>query len=71
MTFSDLTTTGITDPTNMNQLDVYRLGIQIPLASVALSSAFPISNATRMNVSVVWASMVDAPFQITPSLPAQ
>jgi Flp pilus assembly protein TadG len=71
ITFSDLSDTSDTDPTMMSQLDLYRLGVQIPYASVALTSVIPIANTTRLNVSVVWASMVDAPFSITPSLPAE
>lgn len=71
MTFKDVTNPTVTDPTAMSQLDVYQIGVQIPYASVALTSAIPIANTTRLNVAVVWAAMVDAPFQIAPYLPAQ
>jgi Flp pilus assembly protein TadG len=30
MTFTDLTTPSVTDPTAMNQLDMYQIGIQVP-----------------------------------------
>jgi Flp pilus assembly protein TadG len=71
MSFSDITNTAITDPSVMNKLDVYQLGVSIPYASVALTSAVPISGTTRFGVAVVWAAMVDTPFGIAPSLPAQ
>jgi len=71
MTFKDITNTSITDPTNMTQLDVYQIGVQVPYSSISLSSAIPIANTTRISVAVVWASMVDSPFQIAPYLPAQ
>ena len=71
ISFSDLTTPSINDPTNMNQLDLYSLGVQIPFASIGLSSIVPISGISRLYASVVWASMVDSPFMIVPNLPAQ
>ena len=71
MTFKDITNTSVTDPLAMKQLDLYQIGVQVPYASIALTSAIPIANTTRLNVAVVWASMVDAPFQIAPYLPAQ
>ena len=71
MTFSDLTTTGTTDPTGMSQLDLYNIGVQVPFNSIALSTVVAVSGISRLNVSVTWASMVDSPFQIAPYLPAQ
>lgn len=55
----------------MSQLDLYQIGVQVPYASVALNTLVPIGGATRLSVGVIWASMVDAPFQIAPNLPAQ
>ncbi len=71
ISFTDLTNTSITDPTAMSQLDLYKLGVQVPFASVGWSTIIPISGATRMSVSSTWVSMVDSPFQIAPDLPAQ
>ena len=71
VTFSDITNTSTTDPTAMSQLDVFNIGVQVPFSSVALSSIVPVSGINRLYVTVVWASMVDSPFQITPNLPAQ
>lgn len=70
MTFTDLTNPAVSDPTQMSQLDLYQLGVQVPYAAVALASPIPVSNTARLSAAVVWASMVDAPFQIAPNLPA-
>jgi hypothetical protein len=71
LTFSDLTNTSIGDPTGMKQLDLYSIGVQVPFGSVAWSSVVPIAGTSRFSANVVWASMVDSPFQIAPNLPAQ
>ena len=70
ITFTDLTNPTDTDPTQMNQLDLYQIGVQVPYASIGWTAVPRITGMTRMNVTVTWASMVDSPFQITPSLPA-
>ena len=71
VTFKDITNTSVTDPTLMAQLDLYQISVQVPYASIALNTLVPIGGTTRLNVAVIWASMVDAPFQIAPNLPAQ
>jgi Flp pilus assembly protein TadG len=71
ITFQDLTTTTVTDPTGMRQLDRYQLGVQVPYASFGWVPVAQITGTTRIHVAVDWVSMVDSPFQITPSLPAQ
>ena len=71
MTFTDLTQPTVTDPTGMTQLDVYQIGVQVPYSSIRLSPVAQVTNMSRLSVTVVWASMVDSPFQITPYLPAE
>ena len=71
MTFADITNTTVTDPTAMKQLDVYSIGVQVPYTSIELCSIVPVSGMTRLSVTVVWASLIDSPFQIAPYLPAQ
>jgi Flp pilus assembly protein TadG len=71
VTFTDLTNTTITDPTLMSQLDLYQIGVQVPYATIGWTAVPQVTGMTRMNVVVTWASMVDSPFQITPSLPAE
>jgi len=71
MTFTDLTQTTVADPTAMAQLDVYQIGVQVPYSSIRLSPVAQVTNMSRLSVTVVWASMVDSPFQITPYLPAE
>ncbi len=71
MTFTDLTQPTVTDPTGMSQLDVYQIGVQVPYSSIRLSPVAQVTNMSRLSVTVVWASMVDSPFQITPYLPAE
>ena len=71
MTFTDATQPSVTDPTDMAQLDVYQIGVQVPYNSIRLSPLAQVTGLNRLSVTVVWASMVDTPFQITPILPAQ
>lgn len=71
MTFADKTTTTITDPTDMVQLDRYQVGVQVPYASVGWIPTAQITGKTRLAVTVDWACLVDSPFQIAPYLPAQ
>lgn len=68
MTFKDMTDSTITDPSLMKQLDVYQIGVEVPFESIQFTSVLPLP-ATRLKVNVVWASMVDSPFEIAPNLP--
>jgi Flp pilus assembly protein TadG len=70
MTFTDLTQPGVTDPTTMSQLDLYQIGVQVPYRSISISPLAQITGGSRLSVTVTWASMIDSPFQIPPSLPA-
>jgi hypothetical protein len=69
--FTDLTNTSVTDPTNMSQLDLYQITVTVPYSTVAWTTITPVPGISRLYASVTWASMVDSPFSITPSLPAQ
>ena len=71
LSFTDLTNTSVTDPTAMTQLDLYQLGLSVPFSSIGLSRLVPIGGLTRLQVNVVWTSLIDTPFQIAPDLPAQ
>ncbi len=71
MTFTDLTQPSVTDPTGMSQLDVYQIGVSVPYSSIRLSPVAQVTNLSRLSVTVVWASLIDSPFQITPYLPAE
>jgi Flp pilus assembly protein TadG len=71
VTFADMTNTTVTDPTGMSQLDRYEIGVQIPYATVGWTPVAQLTGASRLYVTMDWASMVDTPFQIPPSLPAQ
>jgi TadE-like protein len=71
LTFTDVTKTTVTDPTAMNQLDHYQIGVQVPYSSIGWLPTPQITGITRLYVTVDWASMVDSPFTISPSLPAQ
>jgi Flp pilus assembly protein TadG len=71
MTFTDVTQPSVSDPTNMSQLDVYQIGVQVPYSSIRISPLAQVTNLSRLSVTVVWTSMVDTPFQITPVLPAE
>lgn len=71
LTFSNLTNPSISDPKDMTQLDLFKIGVQVPYSSITWCSVLPIPVDTRMNVSAVWASMVDSPYEVAPNLPAQ
>jgi Flp pilus assembly protein TadG len=71
VTFTDLTNPSYNDPTLMKQLDLYQLGVQVPYSTIGWTSVPTVTGMTRMNIVVTWVSMVDSPFQIIPSLPAQ
>jgi Flp pilus assembly protein TadG len=69
--YADVTNTAITDPTGMAQLDRFTINVQVPYASVGFIPVNKITGVTRLTVEMQWVAMVDAPFQLAPSLPAQ
>ena len=69
--FADVTDTTVTDPTDMKQLDRFTINVSVPYASVGYIPVATITGMTRLSVEMQWAAMVDAPFQLAPSLPAQ
>jgi len=71
VTFRNITHPNLTDPTAMSQLDHYQIEIKVPYSSVGWISSAPLTGTSHLTAKVDWASMVDSPFQITPSLPAQ
>ena len=71
MTFTDLTTTSVTDPTGMSQLDRYQIGVQVPYSSVGFLPVPTVTGLSRLYATVEWGSMNDTPFSIAPDLPAQ
>jgi Flp pilus assembly protein TadG len=71
ITFTDITTTTVTDPTAMTKLDHYQIGIQVPYSSVGWTALAQLTGVSRIYVTVDWACMRDAPFSISPVLPAQ
>ena len=71
ITFTDITTPTVTDPTGMAQLDHYQISVTAPYASIGWLAKAQITGTTRLTATVDWASMVDSPFQIMPYLPAQ
>lgn len=71
ITFSDITQPTVTDPTKMSKLDHYQIGLQVPYASIGWSSLSQITSVNRIYITVDWACMQDAPFQVSPILPAQ
>ncbi len=71
LSFTDLTNPSVTDPTGMTQLDLYQIGLQVPFSGIKWSPLIPFGGYSRLQVTVVWTSLVDTPFQIAPDLPAQ
>jgi Flp pilus assembly protein TadG len=70
ITFTDVTNSTVTDPTGMAQLDIFQIGVQVPYSNVGWVPP-TLTGFTRLNAAVTWASMVDSPFTIAPSLPAE
>ena len=71
MTFTDVTNSNVADPTGMSQLDIYQIGVQVPYSSIGWLPTAQITGTTRLYATVNWASLVDSPFHIAPSLPAE
>ncbi len=71
VTFTDLSNPNVTDPTGMQKLDMFQIGIQVPYANVSWAPLPRVTGMSRISVAVNWASMHDTPFQVTPDLPAQ
>jgi hypothetical protein len=71
ITFTDVTNPTVTDPTGMAQLDVYTITVSYPFAGVSWIPAGSVAGMSRLSASVTWASLVDSPFTLTASLPAQ
>jgi hypothetical protein len=71
ITFTDITNPSVADPTAMQKLDHYKVGIQVPYSTIGWTTLVQITNVNRVSITVDWVCMRDAPFQITPALPAQ
>lgn len=71
ITFTDITQPTVTDPTAMSKLDHYQIGIQVPYSSIGWTTLSQITSVKRIYILVDWACMQDAPFQVSPILPAQ
>jgi hypothetical protein len=71
VTFTDVTNPSISDPTGMQKLDHYQVGISVPYATIGWSGLVQITSVSRISITLDWTSMVDSPFQITPALPGQ
>jgi Flp pilus assembly protein TadG len=71
VTFTDVTDPTVTDPTLMSQLHICAINVQAPYSGVGWLPVASITGMNRLSVTVDWVSMVDSPFQIAPSLPAQ
>jgi hypothetical protein len=65
------TTSPVTDPTLMSQLDVYNVQVSYPVAAVSWYPITQLWGSSRMTASLNWACMVDSPYTLIPSLPAQ
>jgi hypothetical protein len=71
VTFTDLTSPTVTDPTAMSQLDRFAINVSAPYSSVSWSPLPQFTGPSRLSITVNWASMVDSPFTIPEYLPAQ
>lgn len=71
ITFTDLTKSEVTDPTAMSQLDLYQIGLQVPYKNIAISPLAQITGMSRLSVNVTWTCMIDSPFTIPTTLPAE
>ncbi len=71
ITFTDVTQPAVADPTGMQKLDRFQIGLQVPYASVGWTAVAQVTGMTRLSVVADWASMHDTPFSVSPALPAQ
>jgi hypothetical protein len=71
ITFTDATNPAIANPAAMKQLDRYEIGVQVPYGSIGWLPVAQVTGRSRLYVVVDWASMVDSPYQLAPSLPAE
>ncbi len=71
ISFRDYTTSTSTDPTTMLKLDRFAIVISVPYTSIAWSPLVQITGTSRLSADAHWTCMIDSPFMIIPTLPAQ
>lgn len=71
ITFTDITEPSVADPTAMQKLDHYQIGIQVPYDTIGWTALAQVTGIKRIILTVDWSSMRDTPFEISPVLPAQ
>jgi Flp pilus assembly protein TadG len=71
VTFQDLTTPSVTDPTQAVQMDRLRVSVTVPYSSFRWSLLTQITNDTSLSASADWFSMADTPITVNTTIPVQ
>ncbi len=69
VTFQDLTSAGVTDPTTANQMDRLRVSVTVPYSLVRWSTLAQITGTTQLTASADWYSMRDLPISVNTTIP--
>src|SRR5579864_2807700 len=69
--FLDVSAPAVTDPTGMSKLDHFQVGVSVPYTTIRWETYSQITGVTRASVTTDWCCMRDAPFSVSPVLPAE
>jgi Flp pilus assembly protein TadG len=71
VTVTSVSNTSITDPTQANQLDQFRVAVSIPFSSVRWVALNQITGVKNLTASADWFSMADIPLTVSQTVPLQ
>ena len=70
VTLTNLTDSGRTDPSTAEQLDHFRVTVNVPYASIRWSTLAQITSVSTLTASADWYSMRDVPIVVSATIPA-
>jgi Flp pilus assembly protein TadG len=71
VTVTSVSNTSITDPSQANQLDQFRVSVSIPFSSVRWVALNQITGVRNLTASADWYSMADIPLTVSQVIPLQ
>jgi Flp pilus assembly protein TadG len=69
VTITNITNASRSDPTTANQLDQFRVTLNVPYSSISWSSLAQITSTSTLTASADWYSMKDSPITVNPVIP--
>lgn len=69
VTVKSVTNTGITEPTEADQLDQFQVSVSIPFESVRWVALNRVTGLKNLSASADWRSMRDIPIQVSSTIP--